>query len=75
MDLVNLLLTALLVASGFGLILLCDRLREATGIPVIDGVTAAIKLAEALVGAGYATSKVNSYDYPRVKETKMAACA
>lgn len=28
MDLVNLLLTALLVASGFGLILLCDRLRE-----------------------------------------------
>ncbi len=28
MDLVNLLLTALLVASGFGLILLCDRLRD-----------------------------------------------
>lgn len=28
MDLVNLLLTALLVASGFGLILLCERLRE-----------------------------------------------
>jgi hypothetical protein len=28
MDLVNLLLTALLVASGFGLIRLCDRLRE-----------------------------------------------
>ena len=58
-----------------GMSALCDRLREATGIPVIDGVTAAIKLAEALVGAGYATSKVNSYDYPRVKETKMAACA
>jgi allantoin racemase len=34
---------------------------------VIDGVAAAVKLAEALVGAGYATSKVNTYDYPRVK--------
>lgn len=28
MDLVNLLLTALLLASGFGLILLCERLRD-----------------------------------------------
>jgi hypothetical protein len=28
MDLVTILLTALLLASGFGLILLCDRLRE-----------------------------------------------
>lgn len=28
MDLLNLLLTALLLASGFGMILLCDRLRE-----------------------------------------------
>ncbi|MFN6986850.1 MAG: aspartate/glutamate racemase family protein, partial [Rhizobium oryzihabitans] len=36
-----------------GMSALCDRLREATGVPVIDGVTAAVKLAEALVGAGY----------------------
>jgi len=50
-----------------GMSSLCDRLRAATGVPVIDGVTAAIKLAEALVGAGYMTSKVNAYDYPRVK--------
>ena len=50
-----------------GMSALCDRLREATGVPVIDGVTAAIKMAEALVGAGYVTSKVNAYDYPRVK--------
>ncbi|HCD82798.1 MAG TPA: Asp/Glu/hydantoin racemase, partial [Agrobacterium sp.] len=47
-----------------GMSALCDRLREATGVPVIDGVTAAVKLAEALVGAGYSTSKVNAYDYP-----------
>jgi allantoin racemase len=50
-----------------GMSSLCDRLREATGVPVIDGITAAIKLAEALLGAGYMTSKVNAYDYPRVK--------
>lgn len=28
MDLVNLLLTALLLGSGFGLLRLCDRLRD-----------------------------------------------
>jgi len=58
-----------------GMSALCDRLREATGVPVIDGVTSAIKLAEALVGAGYTTSKVNAYDYPRIKESEVAACA
>ncbi|TRA87455.1 aspartate/glutamate racemase family protein [Rhizobium rhizogenes] len=56
-----------------GMSALCDKLREATGVPVIDGVTAAVKLAEALVGAGYVTSKVNAYDYPRAKETKLVA--
>lgn len=58
-----------------GMTSLCDRLRDATGVPVIDGVAAAVKLAEALVGAGYATSKVNTYDYPRVKTgNKDAIC-
>lgn len=50
-----------------GMSRLCERLTAATGIPVIDGVTAALKIAEALVGAGYATSKVNAYNYPRKK--------
>ncbi len=36
-------------------------------MPVIDGVSAAVKLAEGLVGGGYATSKIGAYDYPRVK--------
>lgn len=58
-----------------GMSSLCDRLRDATGVPVIDGVTAAIKLAEALVGAGYNTSKVNAYDYPRVKGPALVAFA
>lgn len=46
---------------------LCDRLAAAAGLPVIDGVTAAVKLAEAMVGAGYRTSKAGAYAAPRAK--------
>ncbi|MBB4144528.1 aspartate/glutamate racemase family protein [Rhizobium rhizoryzae] len=58
-----------------GMSALCERLQTVTGVPVIDGVTAAIKLAEALVGAGYTTSKVSAYDYPRIKHAGVAAVA
>ncbi|MBX9454052.1 MAG: aspartate/glutamate racemase family protein [Mesorhizobium sp.] len=50
-----------------GMSLFCQRLAAITGVPVIDGVTVAVKFAEALVGAGYATSKVSAYNYPRPK--------
>ncbi|AEG05329.1 aspartate/glutamate racemase family protein [Sinorhizobium meliloti] len=56
-----------IVLGCAGMSSLCDRLQKATGVPVIDGVTAAVKMAEALLGAGYATSKVNTYAYPRIK--------
>ncbi|WP_299987187.1 aspartate/glutamate racemase family protein [uncultured Ruegeria sp.] len=46
---------------------LCESLTEETGILVIDGVTAAIRLAEAVVGMGYRTSKVGSYAAPLSK--------
>lgn len=52
---------------------LCERLQRRTGVPVIDGVSAAVKLAEGLVGGGYATSKIGAYDYPRVKTTAVLA--
>ncbi|TCO74265.1 aspartate/glutamate racemase family protein [Rhodovulum euryhalinum] len=39
-------------------------LTEETGVPVIDGVTAATKFAEALVGAGLRTSKIGAYAPP-----------
>ncbi|WP_255471083.1 aspartate/glutamate racemase family protein [Paracoccus sp. M683] len=42
-------------------------LTQATGVVVIDGIVVAVKQAEALVGAGLKTSKVNAYDYPRLK--------
>jgi allantoin racemase len=56
-----------IVLGCAGMSLLCDRLSASTGVPVIDGVTAAVKFAEALVGAGYRTSKINGYDFPRIK--------
>ncbi|THF55333.1 aspartate/glutamate racemase family protein [Ollibium composti] len=56
-----------IVLGCAGMSALCERLTLATGILVIDGVTAAVKFAEALVGAGYATSKVGGYDFPTVK--------
>lgn len=59
-----------IVLGCAGMSSLCERLKEASGIPVIDGVTAAVKMAEALVGARFATSKANSYDYPRVKNER-----
>lgn len=46
---------------------LVEELQRRTGIPVIDGVTAAVKLAEAMVGGGFSTSKVGTYALPRPK--------
>ena len=46
---------------------LADSLSRETGVVVIDGVIVATKLAEALVGAGLRTSKVNAYAVPREK--------
>jgi len=41
--------------------------RNRTGVPVVDGVTAAVKLAEDLVVLGLSTSKVRTYAPPRPK--------
>ncbi len=43
------------------------ELSEQCKIPVIDGVLTAVKMVEALVGAGINTSKINSYAPPRQK--------
>lgn len=43
------------------------RIRAEVGVPVVDGVAAAVKLAEALVGQGLATSKVRTYAPPLPK--------
>ncbi|MFE3459902.1 aspartate/glutamate racemase family protein [Nocardiopsis aegyptia] len=44
-----------------------EAVRAATDVPVIDGVTAAVPLAESLVRLGLTTSKVRTYARPRPK--------
>ena len=42
-------------------------LTAAHGLPVIDGVAAAVKLMEALVGLGVSTSRLGGYAPPLPK--------
>jgi len=44
-----------------------DRVIEQTGAPVVDGVAAAVTVAESLVRLGLSTSKVRTYAAPRPK--------
>ncbi|MGW5383179.1 aspartate/glutamate racemase family protein [Nocardia sp. NPDC003963] len=44
-----------------------DAVRAATGVPVVDGITAAVTLAESLVRLGLTTSKSRTYATPRPK--------
>lgn len=44
-----------------------EKVAAATGAPVVDGVTAAVALAESLVRLGLSTSKVRTYARPRPK--------
>lgn len=43
------------------------RVSEATGVPIVDGVRAAVTIAESLVRMGLSTSKVRTYATPRPK--------
>jgi len=45
-----------------------QQIRERAGVPVVDGVTAAVALAESLVRLGLKTSKVRTYATPRAKK-------
>ncbi len=47
-----------------------DKLQNDLQIPVIDGVTAAVKLAESLVSLGLGTSKHGEFAYPEQKQFK-----
>jgi allantoin racemase len=44
-----------------------EKIQAATGVPVIDGVAAAVTLAEALHNLGLSTSKIRTYAAPRSK--------
>jgi allantoin racemase len=61
-----------IVLGCAGMAGLCARLTQALGVPVIDGVSAAVKFAEALVSLGLATSKTGDLAYPLPKEYRGA---
>lgn len=44
-----------------------EQIRQRTGVPVVDGVTAAVTIAESLVRLRLSTSKVRTYATPRPK--------
>jgi allantoin racemase len=50
-------------------------LQDKLNVPVIDGVTAAVKFAEALVGLGLRTSKRGDLAYPLHKPYKGSLAA
>ncbi|HKW82838.1 MAG TPA: aspartate/glutamate racemase family protein [Burkholderiaceae bacterium] len=56
-----------IVLGCAGMADLCRRLQDELGAPVIDGVAAAVKFAEALVGLGLGTSKHGDYAPPPPK--------
>ncbi|MFA3835149.1 aspartate/glutamate racemase family protein [Streptomyces aureus] len=49
---------------------LTERVVKRTGVPVVDGVAAAVTIAESLVRLGLSTSKVRTYAAPRPKTIK-----
>ncbi|MGW2345939.1 aspartate/glutamate racemase family protein [Streptomyces sp. NPDC001661] len=49
---------------------LVDEVKARTGVPVVDGVAAAVTVAESLVRMGLSTSKVRTYASPRPKTFK-----
>ena len=57
-----------IVLGCAGMADLATELSKEFGVPVIDGVTAAVKLVESLVALGLQTSKRNGYAYPRTKQ-------
>ena len=46
------------------------KVRALTGVPTVDGVAAAVKIAEDLVQLGLTTSKVRTYAPPRAKTVR-----
>jgi len=45
-----------------------EQVRTRLGVPVVDGVAAAVTIAESLVRMGLSTSKIRTYAPPRPKQ-------
>jgi allantoin racemase len=56
-----------IVLGCAGMTDIAERLQEELGVPVIDGVSAAVKMIEAMAMLGLRTSKAGAYASPPVK--------
>ena len=56
-----------IVLGCAGMADLAERLSQTHGVPVLDGVSCAVKLAEGLAALGLRTSKAGGYASPRAK--------
>ncbi len=56
-----------IVLGCAGMADLAHQLEEEHGLPVLDGVSCAVKIAESLVGLGVKTSRTGGYATPRPK--------
>jgi allantoin racemase len=56
-----------IVLGCAGMADLAQRLSQEHGVPVLDGVACAVRLAEIVAGLGLKTSKVGGYAAPRAK--------
>lgn len=56
-----------IVLGCAGMAELADQIQQEIGIPVVEGVTAATKLVEAIIGMGLGTSKIGDLAYPLPK--------
>ena len=56
-----------LVLGCAGMTDLCEEISRATGVPVVDGVAAAVKMADLLVTMGLSTSKRGDFATPPPK--------
>lgn len=56
-----------IVLGCAGMADLCSALAREHGVPIIEGVSAAVKIAESLAGLGLSTSKSGGWAFPRPK--------
>ncbi|MFN7573220.1 MAG: aspartate/glutamate racemase family protein, partial [Betaproteobacteria bacterium] len=64
-----------IVLGCAGMADLAAGLSREFGVPVVDGVAAAVKLAESLVALGLKTSKIGAYAPPLSKDYRGALAA
>ncbi|MBN8630556.1 MAG: aspartate/glutamate racemase family protein [Rhodobacterales bacterium] len=62
-----------IVLGCAGMADLADRLAGEHRLPVLDGVTCAVKLAEAMVGLGLKTSRLGGYAPPPAQKLRAAS--